>query len=398
MKLKVSSCVVIFLMLLCCNQWATAQTYTPGISYLGTHGYTEYIPGSLPIIISAPHGGYLEPEVIPNRTCFDAVYATDAYTQELIRDIQNSIYAEFGCYAHVVINLLDRKKLDANRNLAEGACGNDSAKQAWNDFNDFLDIAENTVMEQYGKGLYIDLHGHGNPKQRLEIGYLLYDDELQLTDAELNTDTYINYSSIQHLVATNAGSFTHAELLRGAISFGTLMEEAGYASVPSAADPFPLTGDNYYSGGYNTVERSSYSGGTIDGFQIECNYTGVRDNTENRKRFADSITIALKAYLTTHYFIDKELSDCNQFVSIPQSDNVATVIGIYPNPSGQYLFIASAIAIDAVKIYTTSGTELSNVHFDITKKQIDISPLSPGFYFIRIDTGNFTSVQSFVKL
>ena len=234
MKQKVSSCVVIFLMLLCCNQWATAQTYTPGISYLGTHGYTEYIPGSLPIIISAPHGGYLEPEVIPNRTCFDAVYATDAYTQELIRDIQNSIYAEFGCYAHVVINLLDRKKLDANRNLAEGACGNDSAKQAWNDFNDFLDIAENTVMEQYGKGLYIDLHGHGNPKQRLEIGYLLYDDELQLTDAELNTDTYSNYSSIQHLVATNAGSFTHAELLRGAISFGTLMEEAGYKSIELA--------------------------------------------------------------------------------------------------------------------------------------------------------------------
>ncbi|MBK9507916.1 MAG: T9SS type A sorting domain-containing protein [Bacteroidetes bacterium] len=38
------------------------------------------------------------------------------------------------------------------------------------------------------------------------------------------------------------------------------------------------------------------------------------------------------------------------------------------------------------------------MHFDITKKQIDISPLSPGFYFIRIDTGNFTSVQSFVKL
>ena len=398
MKLKFVYLVLSLLLLICCNQWATAQTYTPGVSYLGTHGYTEYIPGSLPIIISAPHGGYLEPEVIPNRTCFDAVYATDAYTQELIRDIQNSIYAEFGCYAHVVINLLDRKKLDANRNLAEGACGNDSAKQAWNDFNDFLDIAENTVMEQYGKGIYIDLHGHGNPKQRLEIGYLLYDDELQLSDTELNTTTYINYSSIQQLVETNASGFTHAELLRGVISFGTLMQEAGYASVPSATDPFPLTGDNYYSGGYNTVERSSYSGGTIDGFQIECNYTGVRDNEVNRKRFADSITIALKAYLTIHYFIDDELSDCNQFVSILQSDNVATVIGIYPNPSGQYLFIASAIAIDAVKIYTSSGTELSNVHFDITKKQIDISPLSAGFYFIRIDTGNFTSVQSFVKL
>lgn len=390
--------VLIILMLLCCTHYVNAQIYIPGVSYYGAHDYTEYIPGSLPIIISAPHGGYLEPEVIPNRTCFDPVYATDAYTQELIRDIQNSIYAEFGCYAHVVINLLDRKKLDANRNLAEGACGNDSAKQAWSDFNDFIDIAENTVMEQYGKGLYIDLHGHGNPKQRLEIGYLLYDDELQLTDIELNTDTYINYSSIQHLVTTNAEGFTHAELLRGAISFGTLMQEAGYASVPSAADPFPLTGDNYYSGGYNTVERSSYSGGSIDGFQIECNYTGVRDNALNREKFADSIVSVLRVYLETHYFIDNEMSDCGKFVSIPQTDNSSTIVNIYPNPGRQYLFISSAIKIESVKIYNTAGVELTDINFDLTKKQIDIKALNSGLYFIRIDTGDFTSVQSFVKL
>lgn len=390
--------VLIILLLLCSMYFVNAQTYTPGVSYYGAHGYTEYIPGSLPIIISAPHGGYLEPEVIPNRTCFDAVYATDAYTQELIRDIQNSIYAEFGCYAHVVINLLDRKKLDANRNLAEGACGNDSAKQAWNDFNDFIDIAESTVMEQYGKGLYIDLHGHGNPKQRLEIGYLLYDEELQLSDAELNTDTYINYSSIQYLVATNTGGFTHAELLRGAISFGTLMQDVGYASVPSAADPFPLSGDNYYSGGYNTAERSSYSGGTIDGFQIECNYTGVRDTDINRKKFADSIVSVLKTYLETHYFMDNEMSDCGKFVPIDEQQHNLWKVTIYPNPAEQYLIISGDINIKAIKIYTTAGVVLSDFYFDVTNKQIDISALSSGLYFIRIDTGKFSATESFVKL
>lgn len=113
--------VLIILNLLCYTHNINAQTYTPGVSYYGAHGYTEYIPGSLPIIISAPHGGYLEPEVIPNRTCFDAVYATDAYTQELIRDIQNSIYAEFGCYAHVVINFTRQKKIGCQQKFS-GRC------------------------------------------------------------------------------------------------------------------------------------------------------------------------------------------------------------------------------------------------------------------------------------
>jgi len=390
--------VLIILILLCSTHYVNAQTYTPGVSYYGAHGYTEYIPGSLPIIISAPHGGYLEPDVIPNRTCFDAVYATDAYTQELIRDIQNAIYAEFGCYAHVVINLLDRKKLDANRNLAEGACGNDSAKQAWNDFNDFIDIAEGTVMEQYGKGLYIDLHGHGNPKQRLEIGYLLYDDELQLADTELNTDTYINYSSIQHLVATNAGSFTHAELLRGAISFGTLMQEAGYAAVPSTADPFPLTGDNYYSGGYNTVERSSYSGGTIDGFQIECNYTGVRDNDLNRKKFADSIVSVLRTYLETHYFIDNEMSDCGKFVSIDEQQHDLLNVTIFPNPAAQLLLINSEKIISSISIYSISGTKLITLNEATAFHQISISALQPGYYVIQLLIEGEVVVRNFLKL
>ena len=34
-----------------------SQTYIPGKSYFGRNNYTEYIAGSLPIIISASHGG-----------------------------------------------------------------------------------------------------------------------------------------------------------------------------------------------------------------------------------------------------------------------------------------------------------------------------------------------------
>jgi len=375
-----------------------AQTYIPGVSYFGAHNYIEYIPGTLPIIISAPHGGYLEPDIIPDRTCNDPVYANDAFTQELIREVQASIYNEFGCYAHVVINLLDRRKLDANRNLTEGACGNDSAVQAWNDFNGFLDDAEALVMGQYGKGFYIDLHGHGNPIQRLEIGYLLYDDELQLSDDILNTDTYITYSSILNLVNTNAGALSHAALLRGENSFGTLISDKGYPSVPSAADPFPNTGENYYSGGYNTIQRSSYNGGTIDGIQIECNMSGVRNTAENRKQFADSLAAVLRTYLTTHYFLDYELEGCGDFTYATTAYSVNKIV-VSPNPVKDIVqFNAASNAVFNVTIANIYGVVLLSNEGIISSNSINIETLAAGLYFILIEQSNVTTTHQIIKL
>lgn len=77
----------------------------------------------------------------------------------------------------------------------------------------------------------MDLHGHGNPVARIELGYLLYDDELELSDSILNTNTFINYSSIQNLVLSNVNDYTHAQLLRGEKSLGTLLSNYSFPSV-----------------------------------------------------------------------------------------------------------------------------------------------------------------------
>lgn len=368
-----------------------AQTFTPGESYFGAHGYIEYLPGTLPLIISAPHGGYLNPEIIPDRTCGDAVYTNDAYTQELARDIYQAVFDRFGCYPHLVINKLDRAKLDANRNLFEGACGNDSAMQAWNDFNDLLDTAEAAVMQQYGKGFYIDLHGHGHTIQRLELGYLLYAEELQLTDAELNDEPYIGYSSIQHLVETNPLERTHAELLRGTDALGTLLEMAGYPSVPAQGDPFPATGDPYFSGGYNTAERSSYSGGTIDGVQIECNMNGVRNTAENRARFADSLAAVLYDYLTLHYFPDNELSSCSPAANIAGTTE-QNKLYCQINNSGNLWYIqtnASNIAIyDLAGRRQFSSSGISGI------LAVDVSDWPTGMYLVSAQSAEHSTIST----
>ena len=49
--------------------------------YFGRNKYIEFHPGSLPIIISAPHGGNLIPSEIPDRTYGTMV--TDSNTKEL---------------------------------------------------------------------------------------------------------------------------------------------------------------------------------------------------------------------------------------------------------------------------------------------------------------------------
>ncbi len=51
----------------------------------GTQRYVEYIPGELPLVISAPHGGLLKPKSVADRTY--GVVDADANTQDLARRI-----------------------------------------------------------------------------------------------------------------------------------------------------------------------------------------------------------------------------------------------------------------------------------------------------------------------
>lgn len=115
--------------------------------------------GTLPILISAPHGGT---QVVPNcseRTGVgvgDFVTVRDTYTEELALEIAAEIERISGKKPHYVIASFSRKFVDVNRSFENGA-ESDAGRAVWNEYHDALKAA----ITGMGKGLVIDVHGQG---------------------------------------------------------------------------------------------------------------------------------------------------------------------------------------------------------------------------------------------
>lgn len=273
---------------------ATLGAGEPGVVYQGRKGYVDYAPGTLPLVIAAPHGGTLTPDEVADRASGTTVRDLD--TDLLADEVADAIEERLGERPHLIVARIHRRKVDLNREIGEAAQGNGLAEQAWYEFQAMIDHASDRIEAEHGAGFYIDLHGHGHDIQRLELGYLLSANDLALIDAELGQDVHRNGSSIRAL-ATDADDFV--ELVRGPTSLGSRFEAFGMPAVPSQAQPDPGD-DPYFSGGYNTARHGSRNGGTISGFQIEA-HRSVRDTAAGRAALADAIAEVMVGLLAERY-------------------------------------------------------------------------------------------------
>jgi len=391
--------LIVFSLLFFHKNLLQSQPFLSGETWFGINQYIEYQVGNFPLIIAAPHGGTLSPQEIPDRSCTECVFTTDLFTEDLARRMANSIEAATGCRPHLIINRLHRRKLDANRGMIEGADGHPLGEQAWEDFHRFIQAAKDSIADRFGKGLFIDLHGHGHTLQRLELGYLLYGSELAMSDSVLNTPTFTAYSSIRGLVSDNLLNLSHAELVRGSTSLGTMYQHSDYPSVPSAAIPFPGSGNPYFSGGYNTERHGSMNSGPIDAIQIECNFTGVRDTPENRQAFSDASAEVLINFLRRHYYgISFPESFCTPLNSV-QGGN-AEMLQIYPNPAIDYLMIDTPDDEGAVEVVLSDilGRKTNMAPKMVGNNiELNLNGLSPGWYLLETRCGKRAYRNTFIK-
>ena len=279
---------------------AGQSVYEPGKSYFGRSNYVEYIAGDMPIIVSAPHGGTLSPPDIPDRK--KGEFIADARVEELARAVQQVFHRYFGHSPHVIICRLDRRKVDCNRDIEEGAGEDPVARRAWTEYQEFIEIARSAVLASTRKGFYIDLHGQSHAIKRVELGYCVTDNQLTNADGVLNEPAFAKRSTIRALARQTGAPFS--ELLRGTNSIGGLLAAKGYPAVPSPAMPSPGAADSYFDGGYNVRRHGSARGDAIDGLQMEVNYAGVRDSAVNQTNFSLALAQVLDAYFTHYYKLD----------------------------------------------------------------------------------------------
>jgi N-formylglutamate amidohydrolase len=291
----------------------------PGMVVWGSQRYVEYIVGNAPLILALPHGGYLKPPGVKNRTY--GVTVQDARTQETGQEIAEKFRSTYGLHPYVVISHLHRIKLDPNREIVEAAQGDKTAEQAWRDFHGFLDTARRAVGSQYGKGLFLEIHGHAHSQNWIELGYLLSAADLNQSDTKLNASNYVNKSCVRALAVANS-TVAFSELIRGKSSLGGLLETAGLYTVPAPNTPGPGS-NSYFKGGYDVRRWGSQPGGTVDAIQIELPSTMRRDLV-GRGKFTTALVTGLGPFFDKYYGI--KLGDGPR-VSVTASVEVGTEAG-----------------------------------------------------------------------
>src|SRR5262249_17224332 len=119
--------------------------------------------GTLPVIVSAPHGGRKDVPGVPERRGVGVEkFATvrDERTDLLAEVFVAELEKKLGGKPWVVIARFDRRFIDANR-PRDGAYETDKAKPFYDAYHDPLIAACKAVKEKFGRGLLLDIHGQG---------------------------------------------------------------------------------------------------------------------------------------------------------------------------------------------------------------------------------------------
>lgn len=86
-------------------------------------------------------------------------------------------------------------------------------------------------------------------------------------------------------------------------------------------------------------------------------------------------------------------SEANGFIGDDETDNVV----LYPNPVTNLLHIQSDAAVKNVRIFATNGALMLDSRALQNSNTIDMSGLTPGFYFISVETENAVVKRKIVK-
>jgi N-formylglutamate amidohydrolase len=203
--------------------------------------------GTLPIIVSAPHGGRLGVPGVPERagkglTNFQTV--RDDHTAELAESFAAELEEQLKGKPWLVVARVDRKYVDVNR-PAEEAYESTKAKAVYDAYHTALATACKAVKEKFGRGLLLDLHGQGEFKDAICRGTR-------------------NGKTVTLLVDRDG-----RQSLIGRRSVLGYLQRNGYRVLPSCDTESDVREVPKFNGGYVVDTYGSHTGYAIDAIMLE---------------------------------------------------------------------------------------------------------------------------------
>ena len=231
--------------------------------------------GTLPIIISAPHGGSVRVPGSKDRTAKGAVTVRDVNTAEMALLAAQRITDRLGGKPYIVVAQFSRKDADANRTEAEGT-ENDAARGQHRAYHRALEAAVKECREKFGDALLIDLHGQVKRPDALVRG-------------------------TRNAKAVTALTTRHGhEALTGPDSLFGQLKAKGYTIIPDADGPEEGAGkETFFDGGYIVAHYGSDPANTppgIDAIQIEVGSERSNSLLKVSRDIAEATAHTLKTY------------------------------------------------------------------------------------------------------
>lgn len=235
--------------------------------------------GTLPIILSAPHGGSTAiPDALLRRGLGVDQFVTvkDGNTDLLAKKVAEGLEKVLNGKPYYVIAKFERKYADANR-PASNAYESDAAKPVYELYHRSLEKARDAVDKKWGAGILIDIHGQG---------------------AEANTifRGTAGAKSVKHLLDRHGdAALTGPKSIFGYLS----RHEFTVHPLPGSKD----AENRSFNGGYIVQTYGSRDGGRIDAIQMEFG-TNLRQKPQLDKTAAATVD-AIAAFAVEYLGVKK---------------------------------------------------------------------------------------------
>lgn len=238
--------------------------------------------GTLPIILTAPHGGQLR---IPgvrsrqeecNKSHYDYVLCgRDEYTEEITTRLMNRLEELLGRKPHAVIAKFHREFIDANRRQSN-AFISPEAKPYYNAYHNRIRAFVDEVRMKYSdRGVLLDIHGCCRQPRGLEDPDSIY----RGTGEGVSVTRLLRQHGLKALTGPRS-------------IFGKL-KDAGYSVVPALTEP--ANAERILQGGYTVYAYGSHTSNGIDTIQVELGWN-LRKDPSRRERLVDDLAHAIAVF------------------------------------------------------------------------------------------------------